>query len=127
MEDINQRLVFYRRLSSVKSGEEVEEIGEELRDRYGPIPPVLENLLQVMNLKLLLKKAGVRRVWAEKEKVVLAFDPHSPVDPNRLVAGVAQGKGRREFTPDQRLKLRPGEKGWRGMVEETKNFLLEII
>ena len=126
-EDINQRLVFYRRLSSAKSGEEVEEIGEELRDRYGPIPAVLENLLQVMNLKLLLKKGGVKRVSSERERVVLTFDPHSPVDPTRLVEGVARGKGRREFTPDQRLKLRPAEKGWRGMVEETKKFLLEIV
>src|SRR4030042_1812951 len=126
-EDINQRLVFYRRLSSAKSGEEVEEIGEELRARYGPIPAVLENLLQVMNLKLLLKKAGVKRVSAERERVVLTFDPHSPVDPTRLVEGGARGKGRREFTHDQRLKLRPAEKGGRGMVEETKKFLLEIV
>ena len=127
VEDINQRLVFYRRFSSTRSEEEVAEIGEELRDRFGSIPAVLENLLQVMNLKLLLKKAGVRRISTEKGKLVFTFDPHSRVDPQRLVAVVAKGEGKREFTPDHRLRLRPLEKGWKGMVEETKNLLLEIL
>jgi transcription-repair coupling factor (superfamily II helicase) len=80
-----------------------------------------------MNLKLLLKRAGVRRVSTEKEKVVLIFDPHSPVDPHRLVSTISRGGGRREFTPDQRLKLQPREKGWKGMLEETKKLLIEII
>jgi len=127
VEDINQRLVFYRRFSSARSPEAVGEIAEELRDRYGPIPPVLENLVQVMNLRLLMKKAGLRRVSTEREKVVLAFDLHSPVDPQRLVEVVAQGDGKMEFTPDQRLKFRPAEKGWRGMLAETKKILMGIL
>ena len=127
LEDINQRLVFYRRLSSARSEVEVHEIGQELRDRFGPVPPEAENLFQVMNLKLLLKQAGVKRIHDEKGKVVLTFDPASPIDPRRLVAAVGRGKGRREFTPDQRLKLSAAKKGWEGMLEETKNLLMEII
>jgi len=127
VEDINQRLVFYRRFSSARSPEGVEEIAEELRDRYGPIPPVLENLVEVMNLRLLMKRAGVRRVSAEREKVVLTFDPHSPVDPQRVVEVVAQGEGKREFTPDQRLRVRLVEKHWRGMLGETRKILMGIL
>jgi transcription-repair coupling factor (superfamily II helicase) len=126
LEDINQRLVFYRRLSSARSEVGVQEIRQELRDRYGPIPAEAENLFQVMNLKLLLKEAGVKRIHAEKGKVVLLFDPSSRVDPHRLVAAVARGKGRREFTPDQRLKLTPAKKGWEEMLEETRKLLMEI-
>jgi hypothetical protein len=40
---------------------------------------------------------------------------------------VARGKGRREFTPDQRLKLRTSAKGWEGMLEETKKLLMELL
>jgi len=127
IEDINQRLVFYRRLASAKSEVEVQDIREELRDRFGSIPPAADNLFQVMNLKLLLKQAGIRRISAEKEKVVLTFDSKSSVDPQRLVMAVARGKGRREFTPDQRLKLRTSAKGWEGMLEETKKLLMELL
>jgi transcription-repair coupling factor (superfamily II helicase) len=127
IEDINQRLVFYRRLASAKSEVEVQDIREELRDRFGSIPPTAENLFQVMNLKLLLKQTGIRRISAEREKVVLTFDSKSSVDPQRLVAAVSRGKGWREFTPEQRLKLRPRAKGWEGMLEETKKLLMEIL
>jgi len=80
-----------------------------------------------MNLKLLLKKGGIRRVFTEKEKVVLAFDPHSPVDPARLVAVVARVKEKYEFTPDGRLKIRLAEKGWSGLITQTKKLLMEIL
>src|SRR4030042_3326400 len=43
VEDINQRLVYYRRLSSARSEVEVGEISEELRARYGAVPPAAEN------------------------------------------------------------------------------------
>jgi transcription-repair coupling factor (superfamily II helicase) len=74
-----------------------------------------------------LKQAGIRRISAEKEKVVLTFDSKSSIDPQRLVSAVARGKGRREFTPDQRLKLRLTAKAWEGMLEETKKLLMEIL
>jgi len=127
LDDIHQRLIFYRRLASARSDQDLEEVREELRDRYGPFPSSLENLLQLMDLKLLLKRARVRRVSWEREKMVITFDPQAPVDPQRLVSAVARGKGTREFTPDQRLKLRPASKDWPGRIGETKKILLEIL
>ena len=49
-----------------------------------------------MNLKLLLKQAGVRRISVEKEKVVLTFDPKSSDRPSpaRVRRGPGKGKER---------------------------------
>ena len=127
MDDIHQRLVFYRRLASARTDQDLEEIREELRDRYGPLPPSLENLFLLMDLKTLLKKARARRLSWEREKIVITFDAQAPVDPQRLVTAVARGKGLREFTPDQRLKLRPVSRDWPGKIAETKKVLLEIL
>jgi transcription-repair coupling factor (superfamily II helicase) len=127
VEDINQRLVFYRRLSSARSEDEVEEIGEELRDRFGLVPEVLGNLFQIMALKLLLKRAGIQRMAAEKRQVVLTFAPGKGVDPQRLVDVVARGNGKILFTPDQKLKLRWEPKGWPEMIQQTKKLLLELL
>lgn len=124
--DINLRLVFYRRLSTAKTEEEIAELAEELKDRFGPLPVVLENLLEIMNLKLLLKKAQIRRLAMEKGKIVLTFDAQSAFDPQKLVDFVAQGKGRREFTPDQRLKVFPDHKGGPGLLWQIKKLLLEL-
>jgi transcription-repair coupling factor (superfamily II helicase) len=127
LDDIHQRLVFYRRLASARSDRDLEEIRDELRDRYGPFPPSVDNLLLLMDLKLLLKRARVRRLSWEREKISITFDPQAPVDPQRLVSAVARGKGAREFTPDQRLRLRPAARDWPGRIGEIKKLLLEIV
>jgi transcription-repair coupling factor (superfamily II helicase) len=127
IEDINQRLIFYRRLSSARSEGEVEEIAEELRDRFGLIPEVLENLFQIMTLKLLLKRAGILRMSWEKRQVVLTFAPAKGVDPQRLVEVIGRGAGKIIFTPDQKLKILWDTKGWPNMIRQTKKLLLEII
>jgi len=125
--DINQRLVFYRRLSTAKIEEEIAEVAEELKDRYGSLPAVLENLLEIMQLKLLLKRGQIRRLASEKGKIVLTFDAKSALDPQKLVEFVARGQGRREFTPDQRLKIIPDHKGGPGLLWEIKKLLLELL
>ena len=38
--DMNQRLMVYRRIASARSEEEIDRVVAEVRDRYGPIPPV---------------------------------------------------------------------------------------
>ncbi len=80
-----------------------------------------------MKLRLLLKKAGVRRASVERDRVVLTFDSHSPVDVQRLVALIAEGNGKMELTPDQRLRFRLSGKGPRAMLEETGKILWQIL
>jgi len=127
IEDIHQRLVFYRRLSSARSEEEVEEIAGEVRDRFGPWPDPFRHLLEVMKFKLFLKRTGVRRIGADRDRVILSFDSRSPIDPQRIVQAIEKGVGRIDFTPDQRLRLRLKGKNWIERMEEAKSLLLELI
>lgn len=73
-----ERLLVYRRLSMVEDSQELEEIKEELKDRYGPIPAPLKGLLEVISLKLKLQKLGIRRLDFTGEGLRLKFLPDSP-------------------------------------------------
>ena len=53
--DANQRLYFYKRLASLRSSQELEELKEEIKDRFGPYGAVVENLFLVMNLRRTLE------------------------------------------------------------------------
>src|SRR5262249_42445614 len=48
--DESQRLVFYRRLAGIRGQSDLDEIATELRDRYGPLPPLVDSLLRIMDL-----------------------------------------------------------------------------
>ena len=56
---------------AVKSA--VDEIADELRDRFGPLPWQANNLLYMTRLRLYAKEAGVESVIRERNRVVLRF------------------------------------------------------
>ena len=56
------RLEAYRALASATTDEAVDAVRAELVDRYGPIPPQVENLLAVARFKVLCRRHGITEV-----------------------------------------------------------------
>jgi len=67
----SRRVEVYRRLAEAGDEEEIAELAEEVRDRYGPLPREMENLLGVARLRLECIAVGIREVGHEKDDVVL--------------------------------------------------------
>ena len=124
--DENQRLVFYRRLASVRGREELEDIAAELRERYGPIPPLVDSFLRVMDLRRTLKACMVVRAVSRSGTVTLAFHPDAPVEVDQLVAMVERGKGRFRLSADFQLSFTPTNRDWDGLVAEIQSVLEHI-
>jgi transcription-repair coupling factor (superfamily II helicase) len=58
--DSGSKMRIYRRLLLAGSQEEVEEIREEIRDRFGPLPQAVENFLQIAVLRLLARDKEIK-------------------------------------------------------------------
>jgi transcription-repair coupling factor (superfamily II helicase) len=56
------RLEAYRALASATTDEAVDAVREELVDRFGPLPPQVENLLAVARFKVVCRRHGVTEV-----------------------------------------------------------------
>jgi transcription-repair coupling factor (superfamily II helicase) len=69
----------YRKLSAVSSLEELREFGDELRDRFGPVPGEAGNLLAVKELQLLAHRWGIEGVRLEEGYAVFPYR-----DPRRI-------------------------------------------
>jgi transcription-repair coupling factor (superfamily II helicase) len=124
--DENQRLVFYRRLAGIKGQSDLDEIAADMRDRYGPLPPLVDSLLRVMDLRRSLKDHMVMRAALREGMVTLHFHPDAPVDVDRLIALVQRGKGRFKLSADSQLSFRPAASDWDGLVAESKSVLQEL-
>lgn len=61
-----QRLEAYRRLAGVASQAEVDDIVAEWTDRYGPVPPLAQALVEVARLRAECVRTGVREVTVMK-------------------------------------------------------------
>jgi transcription-repair coupling factor (superfamily II helicase) len=124
--DANQRLYFYKRLASLKNPAELEELKEEIADRYGPYGPVVENLFMVMNLRRVLKEFLVQQISVSDDKVFLLFHPQSPVKVERLLELIKKPKSRFRLAPDGRLSFAPRQQDWGPLLSEVIQLLHSI-
>ncbi|HEY9737607.1 MAG TPA: TRCF domain-containing protein, partial [Trichocoleus sp.] len=77
--DLDQKMGAYRALASVSSKVELVQIAADLNDRFGPIPYATEQLIKIMELKLLAKQAGFSRIKPEgKQHVVMETPMEEP-------------------------------------------------
>ena len=67
------RLAIYQRLTKVQDRQEVKDICEELRDRFGPVPEVAENLLYIVDMKARAKEAGLESVIQSGSTITLTL------------------------------------------------------
>ncbi len=103
--DLGVRLSLYRRIASVAAREEIEALAAEMIDRFGPLPPEVSNLLDVVALKALCLKANVERFDAGPKGGVIAFRGSTFPDPAGLVAYIAKNVGTIKIRPDQKLVI----------------------
>ncbi|BAS32150.1 transcription-repair coupling factor [Dehalococcoides mccartyi] len=71
IQDLDLRLSIYQQLSALTSLAGVQEKEKELADRFGAMPPELENLLYSIRLRLLAKKAHVDTIVTEGSQIVV--------------------------------------------------------
>jgi transcription-repair coupling factor (superfamily II helicase) len=69
--NLNTRLSLYHRLASVEHIEEVEDVAQEFKDRFGPLPRPMENLLYIVKIKVLAARAEVSYVSTQGRQIVI--------------------------------------------------------
>lgn len=68
-----ERLELYRRLYSLAEEKEVDEMRDELQDRFGKLPPEAEALLNVIRLRIRATKLGFVKVDAGTKRIMYEF------------------------------------------------------
>ena len=106
--DVTLRLRMYRRMADLNSMAQVEEMAQELSDRFGPLPAATRNLMYQLQLKALARDAGVLSVTVCDGRLALrsARGDHADRDRLQRVLGECVTIGRREI-------WLPLEAGWR--------------
>ncbi|MDA0262994.1 MAG: transcription-repair coupling factor [Chloroflexi bacterium] len=67
------RLAVYQRLAKLSDPDDLPEIREELRDRFGPLPEEVENLLTLANLRTLAASVGLESLVQGNDAIVMSL------------------------------------------------------
>ena len=82
--DINMRLSLYQKLSAIGEPAEIDSIEQELTDRFGKPPPVVQSLLYVAAIKTLAARAGVESIRTEGEVATIRLNDPDAATSERL-------------------------------------------
>jgi transcription-repair coupling factor (superfamily II helicase) len=73
----HERLAIYRRLYNVNTNEQLQEVQEELLDRFGVLPEELENLFWAVRVRLFASKHRLKKVRLSANRVEIDFPPET--------------------------------------------------
>lgn len=115
---ISLRLNLYKRISSVETLDEIPRIREEIKDRFGPLPRSVENLLRYGVVKYLARQRKLKSLDRIGNRLVMKLDATSVIDTERLTRLLKNQGG--TLTPQGILTLRL-------LLDEEERVLEETI
>jgi transcription-repair coupling factor (superfamily II helicase) len=89
--DTQLRLRLYRRMATLDTLAEIDEMAGELADRFGPIPDPVYNLLYQLRVKSLAQMAGVAAVVTEAGQIKIRIDELEGLDRYHLQRYLGEG------------------------------------
>ena len=124
--DLGVRLGLYKRIGGLETPEALLDMREELVDRFGPVPPEVENLLKTVEIKQLCRAANIEKVDAGAKGFLVAFHNNVFRSPEKLVELVARSFGKIKVRPDQKLLIEGDLSSYAVRLETIKSWIGKI-
>ncbi|HYO75849.1 MAG TPA: transcription-repair coupling factor [Thermoanaerobaculia bacterium] len=108
--DENLRMTFYKKIASASTEERLTDIRNEMRDRFGALPPNVENLFHFVRVKWFAKHLGVISIVRDGARGVLKLTQTAKIDPNKLLMYISENP-QAKFSPSGVLSFPLREHG----------------
>lgn len=118
-----QKLDVYKRIAAIESREEMEDMVEELTDRFGDIPKKVEKLLEVAALKAQAHQLYVTAVEQKGEVYTFIMYEKAKVHPERIPKLIEDFRGELTFKADGTQPCFIYEKKRRNLKEKQTDAL----
>jgi len=103
VEDLDLRLQLYRRLASLDDEAEIESFAAEMIDRFGPMPDEVKQLMILVGVKVLCRRAHVEKLEAGPKGIIIGFRNNSFANPTGLVRFISRQGSEAKVRPDMKI------------------------
>ncbi|USX12023.1 transcription-repair coupling factor [Oxalobacteraceae bacterium OTU3CAMAD1] len=83
--DVHERLSIYKRMANCNVQEKIDDMQEEMIDRFGKLPDAVKALIETHRLRIAAKTVGIIKIDAHGEAATLQFMAKPPIDPMRII------------------------------------------
>ncbi len=123
--DTHERLVIYKRLANCESEDVLNELQEELVDRFGLIPEPAQTLVDSHRLRLLGKPLDLIKIDASSSAITVQFGPDTSIEPQKIIA-LIQKKKQYRLAGQDKLRIDRPIADVKLRVVEIKQILREL-
>jgi transcription-repair coupling factor (superfamily II helicase) len=103
--DVHARLVLYKRIASVQSVTELDDLQAETVDRFGPLPDPAKNLFRIARLRVVAAPLDIERLDLAAAAGSVTFADTTPVDPGALILLLQKSARRMRFDGPKKIRL----------------------
>jgi transcription-repair coupling factor (superfamily II helicase) len=90
--DVHLRLSFYKKLATAKTTDKIDQLLEEIVDRFGKLPAPAQTLIDVHRLRVIAKPYGVTKVDAAPGVITINFQKDPPIDSMAIIHLIQKNK-----------------------------------
>ncbi len=125
--DSAQKIEVYQNIALCRKEEDIQNVVDEIIDRFGNMPSELENLLDIARIKYLSKPLCISKISSKRTSVVLTFEQSKfDIDIPKLID---RYKNRVKFSPGIKpmITLEIGTTNERQILNDVIEFLKFVI
>ena len=74
IQNSSQKIEIYQNIALCKSEDDIQNVTDEIIDRYGQMPYEIENLLDIARIKIMSRQKYITKVSQKRENVIFYFD-----------------------------------------------------
>lgn len=103
--DVHQRLLFYKRISSIEQADKLNDMRIEMIDRFGLLPQPARNLFAVHQIRIQAEKLGIVKMDMNTNGGILEFSPDTPVEAITIIQLMQSKPNMFRMEGGQRLRI----------------------
>ncbi len=123
--DVHERLSIYKRLANCATQEKIDDIQEELIDRFGKLPDAVKALVETHRLRIAAKTVGIVKIDVHGEAATLQFMAKPPIDPMRII-GLIQKNRHIKLHGQDKLKITAAMPDLAARVTQIKTTIKQL-
>lgn len=124
--DLGVRLGLYKRIGDLQDKAGLDDIREELIDRFGALPQEVDNLLKTVEIKQLCRKANIEKIDAGAKGILITLRNNTFAKPEKLIDFIGRQFGAVKVRPDQKLFIEKNLESYAVRVETIKNYVVKL-
>lgn len=126
--DSNQKIEIYQDIALCKTEEDIQDITDELIDRFGEMPKQIENLLEISRIKQVAKKLYISKISSKRDGVVFTFE-NDKLNGDKAIELIKIYGNDIKFSPGIKpmITYKILKKGEKELLIEIENFLKKLV